>query len=108
MSDAVSEAAARLERAVGRLAEVAARPRAPEGVPPARLAELAGRLDGTLVRLRAALAELDEADEAQAPDEAPDETLDIAEDEPADAEAVEPAAVPATVPHPTPQNDQER
>jgi hypothetical protein len=70
MSEAVSEAAARLERAVGRLAEVLAKPHAPGdgvgspvlGIAPERVAELAGRLDNSLARLRDALAELDGAD----------------------------------------------
>ncbi|MDB5370638.1 MAG: hypothetical protein JWP20_2196 [Roseomonas sp.] len=62
MSEAVSEAAARLERAVGRLAEALAAPRPSGGIPPERIAELAGRLDNTLARLRGALAELDGAD----------------------------------------------
>lgn len=66
MGDAVSEAAARLERAVERLAAALTRPRAPEGVAPERLAELSGRLDATLLRLRGALAELEASEEAPA------------------------------------------
>jgi hypothetical protein len=120
MSEAVSEAAARLERAVGRLAEVAARPRPAESVPPARLAELAGRLDGTLLRLRAALAELDEADgDADSegglppgpgvtePDAAPRPAEPAAPTEPAADAVADEDGLPAT-PQPTPHTDQER
>jgi hypothetical protein len=73
MNEAVSEAAARLERAVGRLAEAVARPRppaeppAPAGIPPEQVAALAGRLDMSLAKLRGVLAEL-EAPEPDAGD----------------------------------------
>jgi hypothetical protein len=72
MNEAVSEAAARLERAVGRLAEVVAKPRpaaepAPAGVPPEQVAALAERLDVSLSKLRGVLAEL-EAPEMDAPE----------------------------------------
>lgn len=113
MSDAVSEAAARLERAVGRLAELAARPRPAEGIPPARVAELAGRLDGTLSRLRTALADLDAAEAAE------DAALQAAEAEaglsadtaPAEmTQADEPGVVAslAEAPAAAPLSDQER
>jgi hypothetical protein len=74
MSDAVGEAAARLEQAVERLATAMARPRAPEGVPPERLAELSGRLDATLQRLRTALMEIEsaESDDAAGPEDDPE------------------------------------
>jgi uncharacterized membrane protein YccC len=62
MSEAVSEAAARLERAVGRLAQALAQPRPEQGILPGQVAELASRLDNTLARLRGALAELEGAD----------------------------------------------
>jgi hypothetical protein len=73
MNEAVSEAAARLERAVGRLAEAVAKPRraaepaAPAGIPPQQVAALAGRLDVSLAKLRGVLAELDapEAESAE-------------------------------------------
>jgi hypothetical protein len=61
-SDPTSHALARLEAAVERLAESAARPRAEaaasgEGVPRAAVAAIADRLDETIARLRAALGE---------------------------------------------------
>ncbi|MBO1077023.1 hypothetical protein [Roseomonas marmotae] len=61
MSEAVSEAAARLERAVGRLAEALAKPRPqPQaGIPAEQVEALASRLDISLAKLRAALVELD-------------------------------------------------
>ncbi|MFB9970174.1 hypothetical protein ACFFMP_09145 [Pseudoroseomonas cervicalis] len=71
MSDAVSEAATRLEQAVDRLAAALARPvspgvpQGPAGVPPEAVAALSARLDDTLARLRTALAEV-EAGEAAA------------------------------------------
>jgi hypothetical protein len=64
MSEAVGEAAARLERAVDRLAEILAQPRPASGIPPEQVAALSARLDNTLARLRGALAELDSASEA--------------------------------------------
>ena len=113
MSDAVSEAAARLERAVGRLAELAARPRPAEGIPPARVAELAGRLDGTLSRLRTALADLDAAEAAEdAALQAAEAQAGLAADvvpadmtQPGEPEAV---ASPAEAPAAAPLSDQER
>lgn len=71
MSEAVSEAAARLERAVGRLAEIVAKPRPaaepamPAGVPLEQVAALAQRLDVSLTKLRGVLAELDAPEAAQ-------------------------------------------
>ncbi|MBC9209934.1 hypothetical protein IBL26_24075 [Roseomonas aerophila] len=62
MSEAVSEAAARLERAVDRLAQAMAQPRPEQGIPPDQVASLASRLDNTLARLRGALAELEGGD----------------------------------------------
>jgi hypothetical protein len=56
MTDSLTEATARLEVAVERLASAAGRAR-PAGVPPEELAELSRRLDATLVRLKAALRE---------------------------------------------------
>ena len=57
--DPVAAAAARLEAAVERLAQVFARPPAEEGdmVPRAEVAAMAERLDSTIARLRGALAE---------------------------------------------------
>jgi hypothetical protein len=61
--DPVALAAMRLEEAVERLAEIAARPRpAPAaaeggGVPRAAVAAIADKLDATVARLRAALGE---------------------------------------------------
>lgn len=59
--DPVAAAAARLEAAVERLAENLSRPRAlaedAEAVPRAEVAAMAERLDATIARLRAALAE---------------------------------------------------
>jgi hypothetical protein len=60
--DPVAEAAMRLEAAVERLAEIAARPRPPQpsaegGVPRAAVAAIADKLDATVARLRAALGE---------------------------------------------------
>ncbi|MDQ1078813.1 hypothetical protein [Pseudoroseomonas cervicalis] len=80
MSDAVSEAATRLEQAVERLAAALARPvppgaAQPQGVPPEAVAALSARLDDTLARLRTALAEV-EAGEAAAAE------ADAAESEP--------------------------
>jgi len=70
MSDAVSEAAARLERAVERLAAaLAARPSPQAGVPPETVAALSARLDDTLARLRGALADMEGAEAAVLPDE---------------------------------------
>jgi hypothetical protein len=66
MNEAVSEAAARLERAVGRLADLVARPRPAPGIPPEQVAALAGRLDVSLAKLRGALAELDASEDAEA------------------------------------------
>jgi uncharacterized membrane protein YccC len=100
MSEAVSEAAARLERAVGRLAEALAQPRPEQGIPPAQVAELAARLDNTLARLRGALAELDGA-EAEAHDSIPE--ADSPPDQVAGSEN-EPAAI---APAP-PMQDEER
>jgi hypothetical protein len=82
MNEAVSEAAARLERAVGRLAEAVAKPRPPAGIPPEQVTALAGRLDVSLARLRAALAELDapEADLAEDAPEAAPQDLAVDED----------------------------
>ncbi|WP_159997339.1 hypothetical protein [Roseomonas sp. 18066] len=91
-SDAVSEATARLERAVGRLATVLARQPSPAeaaaaGVPPEAVAALSLRLDDTLARLRGALAEIEGAESAALPhDDEP------GEDEPGDAAAGRPAA----------------
>lgn len=66
MSDAVDQAAARLERAVERLAAVLGRLEtaagAPPGVPPEALAALSARLDDALLRLRGALAEVEGAE----------------------------------------------
>jgi hypothetical protein len=78
MSDAVGEAAARLERAVERLAAALARPRAPEGVSAERLADLSGRLDTTLQRLRTALMEIEsaESDEVAGPEDDPESAGD--------------------------------
>ncbi|MCQ4158454.1 hypothetical protein NON00_00740 [Roseomonas sp. GC11] len=71
MSDAVSEAATRLERAVEKLAAALARPAPAAGVPPEAVAALSARLDETLSRLRLALAEVEAADsEATAEEEA--------------------------------------
>jgi hypothetical protein len=97
MNEAVSEAAARLERAVGRLAEAVARPRppaespAPAGIPAEQVAALAGRLDVSLAKLRGVLAEL----EAPEPDagELHMEGAVVEEDGP-------PAAPAPTVAHP--------
>ena len=87
-SDAVSEATARLERAVGRLAMVLARqpapaetagPAVPGGVPPEAVAALSARLAETLVRLRGALAEIEGAEST-----APPQDDEPGEDEPGD------------------------
>jgi hypothetical protein len=58
-SDPTGRALARLEAAVERLADAAARPRpaAGEGVSRAAVAAIADRLDETIARLRAALGE---------------------------------------------------
>ncbi|HEY8612537.1 MAG TPA: hypothetical protein VIL69_14770 [Roseomonas sp.] len=76
MSDSLAEAAARLEAAVERLAQVAARmPRgtpAPAGVPVEEVAALSARLEATIARLRAALpegAEMPEGEDIAMPDE---------------------------------------
>ncbi|MFC3126232.1 hypothetical protein ACFOD4_14285 [Pseudoroseomonas globiformis] len=68
MSDAVSEAAIRLERAVERLSTVlASRPSAVPGVPVEGVAALSARLDETLSRLRSAVAELEGQEAAEEP-----------------------------------------
>jgi hypothetical protein len=73
--DPVAMAAARLESAVERLAEALTRPRsvAEEGdtVPRAEVAAMAERLDATIARLRAALAEELRAGEAPREADAP-------------------------------------
>lgn len=64
-ADPVAQAAARLEAAVERLAEIAARAPRPaadgsgggDGVPRAAVAAIADKLDATVARLRAALGE---------------------------------------------------
>src|SRR5690349_8907788 len=67
MSDAVGEAATRLEQAVERLVAVlASRPPA-AGVPAESVAALSARLDETLSRLRNAVAELEGQDAADEP-----------------------------------------
>lgn len=73
MSDAVSEAATRLEQAVERLAAALAARQVPAaGVPPETVAALSVRLDETLSRLRGALAELEGAEPAEEEDAAAD------------------------------------
>ena len=63
VTDPVASAAARLEAAVERLAVAVARPRPQhlaedaDAVPRAEVAAMAERLDATIARLRAALAE---------------------------------------------------
>ncbi|MCI0754044.1 hypothetical protein [Teichococcus vastitatis] len=70
MSDAVSEAASRLERAVERLAAaLAANPAGASGVSAESVAALSTRLDDTLERLRGALAELEGAEPGDEPAE---------------------------------------
>ena len=103
MSESVSEAAARLERAVDRLAESLARPRPAPGIPPEQVLNLAARLDNTLARLRGALAELDAA-------EAPPPAAELsALPEPGTLPGTEAAADgTAAAPPPTPDLDEER
>ncbi|KAA2214895.1 hypothetical protein [Teichococcus oryzae] len=68
MSDAVSEAAIRLERAVERLAaSLAARQSAAPGVPAEAVAALSARLDETLERLRGALSDVEGAEPVEEP-----------------------------------------
>ncbi len=100
MSDVVGEAAARLEQAVEKLAAALSRPRAqPEGIPPERPAELSGRLDSTLARLRGALAELETADQA-APDPVPGgESPDEPDSLPADPGVESDAGSESPAPH---------
>jgi hypothetical protein len=99
MSEAVSEATARLERAVGRLADALAQPRPEQGILPGQVADLASRLDNTLARLRGALAELEGADAV------PHAEGQEAEAPPAQASGPDEAAAIAPAP---PMQDEER
>ncbi len=103
MSEALSEAAARLERAVDRLAGALARPRPEPGIPPEQLAGLSDRLDNTLARLRGALAELDGVLDSEAPPA--DDSRPVAESVPEQVALAEPAVSIAPAP---PMQDEER
>lgn len=103
MSEAVSEAAARLERAVDRLAEALARPRPEPGIPPEAVAALSARLDNTLARLRGALAELDSPLDSQAG--SPQDSHPVAES--ASEQAAGPDEAASIAPAP-PMQDEER
>ncbi|MFC7552097.1 hypothetical protein ACFQU7_07315 [Pseudoroseomonas wenyumeiae] len=111
MNEAVSEAAARLERAVGRLAEAVAKPRpvaepaGPAGVPPEQVAALAQRLDVSLAKLRGVLAELD-APEAEAPE--PEASRPEGADLPAEPVAVEEDGLPSHAQPPAAHPEEER